>query len=949
MSLTKAELDELRRLERELRDEDDKEQGGKHLDKAAAARPTRPPKPRPFSIYRVTVGGLRDAAQGLIDTVGDLAGYTARRDVQLGQFSQNPLTGLPGGGVVGSALDLVKRTRPGGAIAGAVSSTFAPGSAGRKATTLPTLEGEENAGVAERVLRGLTSYAIPFTGYAKAVGIARGATWLGRAGRGMLAGAAVDFTQSDPVSGNIANALRDGFGLKSDVLDALAAEDDDDALETRFRAAAVGAPIGLLGDAAFEVGSKAIRAYRAWKGTADEAAATVAALKKDVKLDPKARNLPTVANDNVSRGANDNAAGAADAEFSDIPKGAYDPSKDAKAAPNVTDFEDVLDYLKRKSGDLEVDEATAARFAENLLFGDPENALAKIGIDPAKLDFSKFDDPDMLGRLQKGMAELYETYASKLGRSNLRITEAATASAARSLASTADVLKSVHGSTSNLAEELMGARMFVGAHAHKLLALADEAATEIVSGGAGAKWAEFLEAFHRHAYYLGALRGAGSEVGRALRSLQTLAKVSKPKAAKTVTDALETEAVSTGRAVSENRVVQGASEFAERLVTDAEKLEALARLTSLGGDVGELSRHVRRENMSVLRRLDGALKETVGNLFSSATAIYNVASGATMLGSRILERTMSMMARLALAPLGGKAAGAQARLAVMDAWAYSHGLVSSFGEAFANTIRVLEKEGGSELSLNLDTLGLHKLAMKAADRSNRAAGEIIDGSFERADVKSYRNLAILPSEWRAMQQMAREMPGPEFLQEGLAAFARVIAGSTNVVGSLSRLGTILFINLPDQFIGTLAARAGAYSHAVRTAASEAAELGLEGPSLSQYLKARTIQLADHSAGWSDDGFEAGVREAVGAAGEAEAREVLFQDELELIITQKMNDGLGATPLLHLVVPFIKTPLRILERTAIDYTPWASSRTASGRPSWPAGQNGMRRSRASRWA
>ena len=1095
MSLTREEEAERRRLRRLIELEDDREKGDQHLEKVAAAKPPPPSKERKFSLYRVTVGGLRDAAQGLIDTVGDLAGYTAREDVQLGQFSQNPLTGLPGGGVVGSALDLVKRTRPGRTIAGTVSASFAPGSVGRKATTLPTLEGEENAGVAERVLRGLTSYAIPFTGYAKAVGIARGATWLGRAGRGMLAGAAVDFTQDDPVSGNIANALRDGFGLKSDVLDALAAEDDDDALETRFRAAAVGAPVGLLGDAAFEVGSKAIRAYRAWKGTADEAAATVEALKKDIKLDPKARDLPAPldkagqsSNGPTSEGLGTTAAPiktgeeitgtiagkqapawvdefkpAADATPDDLttpkkfvdaaqeqgvrdatavwfldgdkpvymsadlsatgrraaefekyesiskegvtvwfkpgeadrarrllriannyssdpnqilvnfrvqgrllgyhpdsveayvarraqsfreearagaggsgspppppgsegatsgaePGRGFDPETDIRPdAETVTDFEDVLDYLKRNADAPDINEADAARFAENLLFGDPENALAKLGIDPAKLDFSKFDDPDMLGRLQKGMAELYETYASKLGRSNLRITEAATASAARSLASTADVLKSVHGSTSNLAEELMGARMFVGAHAHKLLALADEAAAEIVGGGAGTKWAEFLEAFHRHAYYLGALRGAGSEVGRALRSLQTLAKVSKPKAAKTVTDALEAEAVSTGRAVAENRVVQGASEFAERLVTDAEKLEALARLTSLGGDVGELSRHVRRENMSILRRLDGALKETVGNLFSTGTAIYNLASGATMLGTRVLERSMSTMARLALAPLGGKEAGAAARLAVLDTWAFTHGLISGFAPAYRRTLDVLEKEGGSELALNFDTLGLHKLAVEAAERSNAATGRLGASSFERADVKSYRNLAILPSEWRAMQEAARSLPGPAFFQEGLAAFARRVAGTTNVVGSLSRLGTILFINLPDQFIGTMAAQAGAYSFAVRTAAKEAAELGLDGRELSEYLKARTIQLADHSAGWSDDGFDAGAREAMAAAGEVEARAVLFQDDLELAFTRGIERTF-TSPGWHILAPFVRTPLRILERTAIDYTP-----------------------------
>ncbi|MDF7775801.1 hypothetical protein P1X14_11135 [Sphingomonas sp. AOB5] len=788
----------------------------------------------------------------------------------------------------------------------------------REGIQLPQLEGSENAGMAERFTRGVVSFAVPYVSWAKAVGVVRSASWLGRIGRGLLAGSAVDFTQVDPVSGNVANALRDGFGLESRMLDALASEEDDGALEQRTRAAIAGAPLGLVADGVMELGVRGVRAYRAWKGTSEEAAGIVDSLRADIGLNPNARSM----DDAVSPEATAKAADAADTatasggrkgESAAAPKG-----RGRAKQPPPEDFDDVLEYLKRAAGDPQVAEADAAKFARNLLYGDPENALAKIGIDPVKLDYSKFDNPEMLGRFQVGMAELYETYARGLGRSNLRVTEASTASAARAFATTADVLKELHGSTSNLAERLMGARMFVGSHAHKLIAQADEAIAEINAGGAGTKWIEFLESFHRHAYFLGAVRGAGSEVGRALRSLQSIAKVSKAKAAQSVEKALDGEVVDSGASIGVNRVAADASDYAARLTTDADKLLALAELKRLQGDVGELSRHVRRENNSVLRRIDSALKETVGNLFSPATAVYNIASGGVMLGSRVLTRSMSSLARLALVPFGGREAGVAARMAFIDTWAYTHGIVSGFGEASSNMLKVLEKEGAAEVSLNADSLGLRTLATRAAGRSAKASDELGQVTFERADVKNYRSFAITASERARLTELSRSLPGPKFFQEGLAALSRVAAVNTNVLGSLSRMGTTLFINMPDEFIGTLAARAGAYSHAVRTAANEAAELGLEGKDLSAYLKARAVQLAEHPPGWHPDGYDAGVREAMGNVGEREAREVLFQDDLEL--TADVSRFLTSIPLMHMVVPFVKTPLRILERTAIDYTP-----------------------------
>ena len=49
--------------------------------------------------------------------------------------------------------------------------------------------------------------------------------------------------------------------------------------------------------------------------------------------------------------------------------------------------------------------------------------------------------------------------------------------------------------------------------------------------------------------------------------------------------------------------------------------------------------------------------------------------------------------------------------------------------------------------------------------------------------------------------------------------------------------------------------------------------------------------------------------------------VLFKDRLELPFNRGVaNLHRKGGPLVSIIVPFIKTPLRILERTALDYTP-----------------------------
>jgi hypothetical protein len=79
--------------------------------------------------------------------------------------------------------------------------------------------------------------------------------------------------------------------------------------------------------------------------------------------------------------------------------------------------------------------------------------------------------------------------------------------------------------------------------------------------------------------------------------------------------------------------------------------------------------------------------------------------------------------------------------------------------------------------------------------------------------------------------------------------------------------------------------------------------------------------------------------------EVEAKGALFQDPLEFGAL-RASPRHGHTPFIHLLVPFVKTPLRILERTAIDYTPLGLLKDRVRADIMAGGLAGMRRWRGS---
>lgn len=895
-----------------MEEADSVEEEGRQAIQRVQERPQRPARAQPtlpFSFRRVTIGGLRDAAQGVIDTL---------YDVTEGAF-RNPMGTLS------------PFTAP-IAAAGALSIA-----SGADRVTLPDLNGTDRAGTAEKVTRSIVSFVAPFAGSLRAasslravallgrptkaaegLATAREFNALGRAAQGAAAGIITDFSQLDPVSGNIVNTMRDVFGLDNAMVDALASDPDEDTLDQRFKAAVAGAGVGLLADGVMTAGGKLLQLYKGWRGTADEAAAVVESIKQG-PVEIKLRNAAEDSTLNTPVGQSAAAAGkAAKAK----PKTKEVPANAIIAGEKLNTLDDVARFLKKKVAGGNTDPELIARLGRELIEGDPEKALTEMGLDPLKLDYSKITDADQLQRLLAGMEDVFLRMAERLGRTGKRVTEKVLIRGAQGLASTPDTLRTLYENTGHLAEKLLAGRLIVGAHAHRLLADADLAAKELEAGDPGEAWNTFLQSFYRHALFMGTVRGAGSEVGRALRSLQFLAKVSPKNAQRILSETLESDAKA-ATAQATGKVLDlptGASVFADTLETNAQKLEALRRLMKNGGDVEELSRKVREGAGRKGSRISEIVKESMGNLWTINTGGANTIAGLGMLGTNALGKWAAAAVRYPTSFVT-PALKAEYIRAKLEAWAYTEPLISAWGAATRNTLGVLERELLLEASLNADAMGLRAMAKGLQIKAAKAAGEITE-HFERADIVTNKAIAFHPNELTKLSKDIANLSAPEFFKRGLTGLLRSAAVPANAAGTLSRAGTTLFINAPDEFVGTIATRAGAQAAAVRFAAAEAAELGLEGPQLAQFIKARAIQLYGDGPGtWGEAAEEIGASHVMARAGEAEANMVLFKDNLELKFNRSVaNLQVRGGPLVSMVVPIIRTPLRILERAAFDYTP-----------------------------
>ncbi|RVT93422.1 hypothetical protein [Sphingomonas crocodyli] len=1043
MALTPEEEREYQRLHRELARIEAQEAGERKLSEARAKRPATAPEKEGFSTWRAVVGSVRDAVQGAVDTVEDVTNWASDKTdmggVLIGSKASNGIFE-----VVAGRKEFLKR------------------SGGDADVTLPQLAGTENAGTAEKITRGVGSFVVPFVGWAKAFKATEAATVLGRAGRSVLAGSVVNFTSHDPVEGNLANTLK-GWGFDNAALDAIASSEDEDGMTQRVKAVVANLPLDIAGEGLMEGAMAAARAYKTVRAGKQATKDAVAATQEDLRVkrvvakavEPLAGktgvringknplDVPAVA----PKAANDANVVTADTVLSpakpkpEAPKAPSGTTAELPEAPaggpkmvtvpesqvkpkTIETLDDFTDFVRTTLKAVPADQAERLDKIAKSLVDNPHNALSELGIDPLKLDYSLFEDASKIEAMQHSLAEIVNDIASKTGRTGTRVTNMETVRTARLLAVNPKVLTDLVGNTKGLTGRLTAARVIVGQHAHKLVSDVDAAIAEIAKGGAGKAYNEFTHTLARHASLLGTLRGAGSEIGRALQSLQITLEVKEAgktiaqqaeaalakarakaaqdaqrvtdkaekvaakdaaKAAKVAArevDAASPEATRFLEGLTNHQVDDAAFEAlaqkhgvgvrdvarqlgvdwhsvnklreAERrytdlfkdLGTDAGKLRLLNKLKSAKGDLEQLSKITKGRDLKFLDRVDAVVQETRGNLFSVGTAAMNIMGAGAMMGLQSMTHALAVMGHAAVSPISARHAYA-ARIHMLKTWASVHAPVSAFGDAMSNAWAVLKHDMLEEASLLTDAAGFGKAATKLQSKAIAAEAGVTRGLVREATGRGPA-WYISPETLLKVSDQIEQFPIGKVGQMGLEWMLRAGATAVNVGGSGSRLASSLFINAPDQLAGTLAARAGAHSAAIERAAEEAAEAGLTGKELHGYIKQRAFDLADDIDGISPEPFEDGVREVLDKEGREYAQSVLFQDELEWGASRFALGLHARVPVLgSLIAPFVRTPLRILERTMIDFTPMGLFKN-SVREAWAAGDEVVRGEIAARY-
>lgn len=897
MALTDAEREELRKLREKKRRAQEAQAAQEHQRRYSEAM--RNPEEGTFSLSRLTENIGRDIFRNIESLDYDF------NHSDVGRVLNKPLF----------ALQDISNWEEWGSTERAVLS--------RPRYMTEEAEGTEGASGAEQALREIGGWLVPFTGAMKGLKGIRALSTAGRGsraaqwGRATAAGVFADFTTADKVEDNLLNYFHDEFGLDVGVVNGLLTEEDDSAMMNRFKSAVTGAMMGLATDAALELGGKALKALKFWRGSREEALATLENFDRGpIELRGADESL-----DDAAEGAADDLAAEAD-EWTIKPD-------DGRP---IESFDDVIQYIVDKAGDTSMSDDAFADFAENLLRGEPENVLGRFGIRKQNWDVSLVEDPAQLARIQDGLTEAFSRVSARLGRTGERVSFRQMARDAEGLAVDPRVLKELHKSTKRLAERLTAGRIIVGSHADTVLTSAKEALKEIEETGArGAKWDEFMKDFWRHGLVLGTITGASSEIARALASLRKAVKVGPKavtKAEQSLKEAVKEDAAErAGFEMDDTSFSEARGEFDETITTTNEAIQVLQGAIRAGGDVGQLNKAARKGNLGWIRdNVSPIVKESVGNLFGAKTAAMNLTSGLTMLAVDGLGKTMSAIARTPALIFGSERAKHEARRAALEAWAYSQGTLA-WSEAMRNGIAVLKREGLSEAALFTDALGLEdtarKLQLSAGDQER-----LISGDFERGSIVGNKALGVSAKTRKKLDAWVREWATNDetenvnrFMDMGLKALIRTLSSSVNAAGAVTRSGTAAFIHVPDQVIGTLSQNADGFARAVQIASDEAWDRGIRGSEATEFIKARSIDLFEGGPStWGKYMDDKGARGNLARYAHQEAKDKIFQTKPETAIGKWAAQGGHAMG--SWLVPFVNTIVRIPERTITEFSPMA---------------------------
>lgn len=888
---------------------------------ATAARTVRPGF---FSeAGRVIAGGVRDAAQGSIDTFNDIdtaVSDWADRKMGLGTYA------LYGRNARNGVIELVSKDR----------WRQATGEQDALNARLPAVA--ENQTVAGQVGRDIAEFGTSFVTFSKQLKGLEALGSVAKWGKPVVAGALAAFVDIEPMEGNLLN-LADQLGVpRNAVIEALAVEEDDGAIEARLKNASTDAVAGLAFDAgikALTFGVRAVRGAKKAKSSLEgQAAVPEEALKHAPELDAEAARAvdevfaPKAAAEAAPKAAPEVAPGTQQSLFDDLPPA-------AKPA-QVDELEEALFAIPSKMQGLS-DEAVQS-LARSYHEGSGYEVLQRLGLNPARIDFAKVlaegESAEKVAEMVERIAEAVQPLAMQAGSKPRSWSQ--TQMLANLLGGTeSQVVASFKGATNLLDAKAWAARQFLGGSAARLTRLAELARDHIDAPGSP-QYVEFLKALEAHAALQAQFKAATSNLGRALNSLKGTATAKEAvERARRLRDlnADPKDATGSGKGV---KTAEDALRALGDAKTPAERRRLIEKIIKAKGDTAALTKLAARYQGPA--RWQRATREFItGALFGPGTAVVNVVSTA----GHIFMRALARLPVHALAYASGKAGGREyVAMRVADT-AYLTTVIPGFARGFTQAAKLFRDEFTEELQGLAGSFGSNK-----AERGLAQARKWMDEKmgaftprFERPDAERSKEWRISKDTVDALMDDTDQLPA--LMRIGMRGLVGLASGAFNAVGASSRIVRMVTIDMTDELMGAVSEQATRAATAARIAALEGYDRGLSGDNLAKYVRQRADVLLQHNSdelmeqierlvalGAKEDSDEVMTLAAEAARaldikelGQAEARKVLFQDDLNWRVSQtaaKFLPELDAHT--GVIFPFIKTPLKIMETTLGDYTP-----------------------------
>lgn len=876
----------------------------------------RPPVTFSSEAWRVVGGGVRDAVQGTLDAADDLAAVVD--DWQYRKFGVGSylVTGRDADNGVAQLVtkdEVERRTRK---AAGFNARTWVPSVA----------EAQTPVG---RFGRDVVEFGAGFATGSKAL---KGLDALGtvaRYGRVTLAGAGAAFSSVDPMQGNLANMAKELGVPENALMEALAVDEDDSAVEARLKNAAADAATGLAFDGAFKLLAKGVNQLKALKAAKASVEAQEAVPDELLRVDKRLGQPAPQPLEPAPKVAGE--ASAAD----QLPL--FDELPPVARPATVDELETALHGIPRKFEGL--DEAGLTTLAKSFHDGTGYEVLERLGLDPARIDFARVlseGEPavERVTEMVERIAEAVQPIADRAG-SKPR-TWKQTAILANMVGSNeATVVQAFKGATSLLDAKAWAARQLLAGSAARLTKRA-EVARDFADAPAAPQYLEFLQALEAHAALQAQFKAGTSNLGRALNSLKGTATARSAADQARMLKSMVGDADASGQATK----AVGSAEDALRALADTTdpklRRRLIEKVIGAGGDVSKIGR-VAEEGTGPARWQRATREFVTGNLFSVGTGTVNLMSTAGHIGFRAL----SHLPVHALSHVTGKAGGREFVAQRLADRAFTHTIMPAFARGFANTMRLLSDELTGEVQALAGSFGDN-----SAERGLGQLRQWMDEKWGSYEPRFQRADVVRSKEWRVSKETIEAIMDnhdqlPALMRIGMRGVVGLGTGAFNLAGSAARAIRVLTIDTTDELMGAVAQQATRAAEASRIAALEGFDRGLRGDELASYARQRADVLMQHSSseltqrierlvalGAKEDSQEVADLAAealrvlnVEQAAEAEARTVLFQDDLNWEVSQTFARALPHLDLqTGMIFPFIRTPLKILETTVGSYTP-----------------------------